>query len=112
MGPICVDLVLVPICDVCVPLTALAVGSVEAARPPHLHLDPASDTVVMLTLRRAGAVVLGVDVTGPSHPLCPLVATIISLFGFHKLFSLLDQTAQDARYIMYCGEIDLFSPGS
>ncbi len=68
MGPICVDLVFVPVCNVCVPLTALAVGSVGAARSPHLPVDPASDTVVTLMLWRAGAVVLGVHVTRAVTP--------------------------------------------
>ncbi len=71
-------LVLVPLCDVCVPFTALAVGSVEAARSPHLPVNPASDTVVTLALWRTGAVVLGVGVTGSSLPVCPLVTTIMS----------------------------------
>ncbi len=48
----------------------------EAARSPHL---PATETVATLTLWRAGAAVLGVDGTGPSLHVCPLVATIISL---------------------------------
>ncbi len=69
----------VPACDVCVPLAALAVGSVETARSPHLPADPASDTVVTLALWRTGAVVLGVGVAGLSLPVCPLVATIMSL---------------------------------
>ncbi len=80
---------LVPVCDVCVPFTALAVGSVEAARSPHLPVDPASDTVVTLALWRTGAVVLGVGVTGPSLPVCPLVTTIMSLLsnsGFTSYF--------------------------
>ncbi len=68
---------LVPLCEVCVPLTALAVASVEAARTPHLPVNPASETVATLTLWHAGAAVLAVDVTGPSLPVCPLVATII-----------------------------------
>ncbi len=92
VGPICVDLVLVPVCDVCVPFTALAVGSVEAARSPHLPVDPASDTVVTLALWRTGAVVLGVGVTGPSLPVCPLVTTIMSLLsnsGFTSYFLIL-----------------------
>ncbi len=68
MRPICVDRVLVPDCDVCVPLTALAVGSVEAGRSPHHPVDPASDTVVTLALWHTGAVVLGAGMTGPSLP--------------------------------------------
>ena len=81
VGPICVDLVLVPVCDVCVPFTALAVGSVDAARSPHLPVDPASDTVVTLALWRTGAVVLGVGVTGSSLPVCPPVTSIMSLLS-------------------------------
>ncbi len=81
VDPICVDRVFVPTCDVCVPLAALAVGSAEAARSPHLPVDPASDTVVTLALWRTGAVVLGVGVTGPSLPVCPLVTTIMSLLS-------------------------------
>ena len=81
VGPICVDLVLVPVCDVWVPLAALAVGSKETARSPHLPVVPASDTAVVLTLWRTGAVVLGVGVTGPSLPVCPLVTTIMSLLS-------------------------------
>ncbi len=73
--------VLVPACEVCVPLAALTVGSVEAARSPHLPADPASDTVVTLALWRTGAAVLGVGVTGPSLPVCPLVTTIMSLLS-------------------------------
>ena len=93
VGPICVDLVLVPICDVCVPLTALAVGSVEAARCPHLPADPASDTVVTWALWPADEVVPGVDVTGLSLPVCPLVATIINVlyslgFTSYSFFSI------------------------
>ena len=81
MDPICVDRVFVPACDGCVPLAALAVGSVEAVRSPHLPADPASDTVVTLAVWRTGAVVLGVGVTGPSHPVCLLVTTIMSLLS-------------------------------
>ncbi len=81
VGPICVDRVFVPACDVCVPLAALAVGSVETPRSPHLPADPASDTVVVFTLWRTDAVVLGVGVTGPSLPVCPLVTTIMSLLS-------------------------------
>ncbi len=81
VGPICVDLVLVPVCDICAPLTALAVGSAEAACSPHLLVDPNSDMVVMLTLWHAGAAVLGVNVTGLSLPVCPLVTIIISLLS-------------------------------
>ncbi len=50
VDPICVDRVFVPAYDVCVPLVVLAVGSVEAARSPHLPADPVSDTVVTLAL--------------------------------------------------------------
>ena len=57
----------------------MTVGSVEAAHSPHLPVDPASDTVVVLTLWRAA--VLGVDVTGPSLPVWPLVTTIINLLS-------------------------------
>ncbi len=70
---------LVPACEVCVPLTALAVGSVEAAHSPHLPVGPASDTVVTWAFWCTAAVVLGIDVTGLSLPAYPLVATIISL---------------------------------
>ncbi len=81
VGPICVDRVFVPDCEVCVPLAALTVGSVEAARSQHLPADPASDTVVTLALWRTGAAVLVVGVTGPSLPVCPLVTTIMSLLS-------------------------------
>ena len=81
VGPICVDRVFVPACEICVPLAVLAVGSVEAAHSPYLPADPASDTVVTLVLWRTGAVVLGVGITGPSLPVCPLVTTIMSLLS-------------------------------
>ncbi len=81
VGPICVDRVFVLACEVCVPLAALTVGSVEAAHSPHLPADPASDTVVTLALWRTVAAMLGVGVTGPSLPVCPLVTTIMSLLS-------------------------------
>ena len=49
-----------------VPLAALVVGSVEAARSPHLPADPASDVIVALGLELTGAAWLAVGVTGPS----------------------------------------------
>ncbi len=79
VGPICVDLVLVPVCEVCVPLNALAVGSAEAARSAHLSVDPASETGAKVAVCRTGAAALGVNVIGPSLPASPLVATILSL---------------------------------
>ena len=66
VDPICVDRVVVPACEVCIPLAALAVGSVEATRSPHLPADPASDVIVTLVLWRTGTAVLAVIVTGPS----------------------------------------------
>ncbi len=83
VDPICVDRVLVPVCEVCVPLPALAVGSVEAACSPHLPADPASDVTVTLVLLlwRTEAAVMVVGVTGPSLPVYPLVTTIMSLLS-------------------------------
>ena len=80
-GPICVDRVFVPACEVWVALATLTVGSVETARSPHLPADPASDTVGTLVLWRTGAAVLGVGVTGPSLPVCPFVTTIMHLLS-------------------------------
>ncbi len=77
VGPICVDLV--PIWVVCIPLTALAAGSAEVMQSPHLPINPASKTGAKVAVCRAGTAVFGVDVTGPSLSVCPLVATILSL---------------------------------
>ncbi len=44
--------------------------------PLALALGVGADVAICLT----GAAELGVDVAGPSLPVCPLVATMISLF--------------------------------
>ncbi len=77
VGPICVAPVLVPVWVVCIPLTTLAARSVEVARSPHLPIGPDSETGAKVVVCHTGAAAFGVDVTGPSLPICPLVATIL-----------------------------------
>ncbi len=81
VDPICVDLVLVPVWIVWVPLAVLPAGSTGVAWSPHILVGPApaSEAGAIAAVWCIGAATLDVDVTGPSLPVCPLVATILLL---------------------------------
>ncbi len=53
---------------------------VEAVLPSFLPAVPALGVVANVAVCLTGAAELGVDVAGPSLPVCPLVVTMVSLF--------------------------------
>ncbi len=78
-GPICVDLLMVPVWVVCVPLAVLPARLIGVARSLHLPVGPASEAGARAAVCLMGAAAFGVDMTGSSLPACPLVATILVL---------------------------------
>ncbi len=89
--------------------TALSVGSAEAARSPHLPVDSASETGAKLAVCRTGAAALGADVTGPSLPACPLVATIFIILSFSNLLRAILKTTKPRIHKLCIGVTNLLS---
>ncbi len=69
-----------PACVVTPPPVALPIKPAEVVLTSFLPSVPASEVGANVAMCLTGAAKFGVDVAGPSLPICPLVATMVLLF--------------------------------